>query len=1488
MLPPSDPLNSTLYADWVRHFDPGAFSSAEALASALRDEFRKTHKPGAFVDDVSWRARALPERHRPWLWDMVGHWLSANTTASSRDSRYRTAAISAYGLARAAEREHSLPVHVDYHRANTLLFARAGALPVKEVAIHQRWLSGLGSAHEAHDAFVRLLVALAQGGASLGADLHRRVRASAKAAGLGPAADSEVLRDVLVACTSQKVPDGLLDGAAKVFASAPPQDVAPLLSVFPATVTDGSALLRMLDAAGAIEGLAAGTLEPPAGLAQWFSQFFFMYCYVEVPYGGVTAQQMPRELFDMIERVGPRLKDAGHPVSMAHGRFGHAHLDTDLADALLAVGADVEGPAGGRMRFWGKDSRRDLIALAADPVLGPRLESTVHADSRTTSSAIVRLPDNPGIERSVFARIVALVERVASGGLLDAERALAELDELLDLPTVQALDGIEEALAVLDGVGPLLRTLRAGVPSELHWPAWEAAIGDLGSARGVTATWPMLTLYNRKRAVVIGPHTTVAETELTIPAGTHLRVVFYAGGDFLVGYSDTKVSYPKRAFWTSALHEEFEPTDWYGMTACRSREYDGLGYHFATHDGRHDGRRILRSGDRHGVAGHLCQMSDGERVWRFEGQQTRLDSWAEVDPISGVPTETSSLPAFFTDGDIPEGKIIASSSLSYARLPEGVTSSPLGSAAGVSGFRILRDRRDHSGWVVESVDGRRATFAGGSGVDSPWGLVRFPQRDIDLVMTCGCVAGSDSFASIRAHDGDSPLWDVPTEPRDRAAFPPPAFWHFLAPRDPSGSAALRELDAADVRALLTDDVVPSGITDPILADGVRAQAATAARLIAARERLSQRVATIRSGVLVTAPASAPDSELLPALLGLLDHHPNAYSTVVAATVTGLAADGSYLAGNIDDTVRRMSPPAPPVDWTPLLGHIDAVIRRAINGRTPESDRLALIALLRTWAAQPFAVPGEWRVGRWQPTAPTPERTLLSGGSFVQPAAVEPPADATDIRAVVVDRDDAARIERLLDLLSENGPRVPGEKAVRRFLELTGVREPIARLVLDGLPRRRGFGGGPSVLYAAHDKMVRTKPYRADSLVAELYEEYTRKLGWAGRYRLLAAGVPEDVSELWTEDGDLAAAERMAAVWNELLGRRLYVSEQLIGDLEADTGLAYAFALALTHPQRATVATENLRCHLRVSGNGWLEIRHNSMAVAPFRRWNPYRELATALMWGLTERPVGDPEVRGIIELHDRLRARLQAPGLLVELSSGRFPAELFGPETHAVSTEDRMVYDNGLIIVDEHDWRRSTFLRPAALGDPDTLARSLRICADHGLTELDHAIRCEAILLSGVAALVERAATTPVAAGRYEADPQHSVPDLVERVSATIGTSPDAAALYLQLLTLARPTDRAVRRFNNWTPARHKKAQAELVAGQLVVEDKRARAGRTAFIPGPWTAKMPSPHLPLETAKLDRHLVRIENKSIIGPFTALLPPRPLHEMFADAWFARNA
>ncbi|MBC7272235.1 MAG: hypothetical protein H5T76_26595, partial [Streptomyces sp.] len=106
------------------------------------------------------------------------------------------------------------------------------------------------------------------------------------------------------------------------------------------------------------------------------------------------------------------------------------------------------------------------------------------------------------------------------------------------------------------------------------------------------------------------------------------------------------------------------------------------------------------------------------------------------------------------------------------------------------------------------------------------------------------------------------------------------------------------------------------------------------------------------------------------------------------------------------------------------------------------------------------------------------------------------------------------------------------------------------------------------------------------------------------------------------------------------------------------------------------------------------------------------------------------------------------------------------------------------------------------------------------------------------------------------------------------GLGEDAAALYLQLLALPDPTDRNCARWTGWRPARMKKARAELAATGLVVEAKRARAGRTLFLPCGWL-DLKAPALPVEVWKQDLYPVSGHSRAV--------PLTPVPELFTRAW-----
>ncbi|MEU2395664.1 hypothetical protein [Streptomyces sp. NPDC007369] len=1556
IVPPTDPRTSTAYTDWARAHGPAAEETAGGLLDEVRNTFHRAHgKPGRFVDGLERRVRGLDPAHLPWFWDTVGHWLIP---------WHGRSAARAYTLARTAERTHGLAVDPVWHRANALVFAAGGALPAAALGEHQTWLAGRLEPAAAHEEYVRVLRAWAASPGDLPADLARRVRLSARGAGLGPAEEARVLGLVLGAARGKSVPDRLLDAARDLLAAHPQGDAtgALLLDLFPETRGDGSAWLRLLLACGAVDAAVAGRIVPHGGPGAWFARYTERYAHRPVGGGGVTRQPLPDELFEVLSRLAPRVRAAGTPLTLHEDRYRWPGLDAELLDACLAEGIAVvdPGPAVPLVLRDG-DLRRDLLALAADPVFGPRLEGTVHAGLRGSGTAITRLPRNPGIAAEVHGRIESLLDALRGGGLAAADEAVRELDGLLDRPTARALDGIEEALAGLDLTGPLARALRAGLPEEWSWPALEEAVAGFGpgGVTGVTSTWPVLTVHGRERAVAVDHAGTRASCTFRLPDDAAAHAVHYVGGRFLVSWTDRGdgSSFGELAFWTDRPDDVFEPEQKLGLRRYGGMIQGGLGYQFETPDGggRHDGVRILRPGGREGIGGRDVQMSDGHRLWATDVFGSAR-SWVRVDPATGAreaapgtrgavtvtggnrSADPGDLPAFHTAAPLPPGTDLFGDLQTLAALPPGAPDSPLGQDGRLVGCRVLY-RTPYAGpsptsFVLEGIDGRSAAYRSRRWGRRPWAVLRMPCGGEDAVL-----AGQETFRAHAAED-NSLLWQAPGFPgsgRKRTTgfgdaagpFPPPAFWHFLTPRCADSSAALRAIADTAVRDLLdaalhgAPEPAPPGAPEsavpdlpalpgrplePRIAAGVSRAAALAADVLRRRRALSRKVAVMRAGPVVTLPAEVPDSVLVPALYGLLPEDRRPYDdpgpAPQPALLTAVAADGRHLRGEIDDEARVLALPAAPGAWQALLGRVGAAAWRAAVATTPDADRAALVALLQTWSGQPFAVRGSaWRTGRAAPESLAACRAAghplasgaVRGGTawFVQPSAAPAPEGAADTAEVTVGEDDAVRLPRLAALLAERGPVAVGPAAVEAFARLTGVRVPVAALVLAGFPGRER--------HDEHLALLGSAPYKAGKDVIRLYGELCRRLGPGGQRAVLAAALPGDPAELWEPAATTAAAERMAAVWNGLLGAEDYADEGLATALAADLGLPDGWARSLP-AGRAPEDAPFGEAGFVLTGDrmGGLVVRHRAPERSVWGYVRPgepaHRTAASVIAWALTESPVGDPAARGALALYGRLRALLDDPGTLVPL--GKFedlaataaadPAFLpYGGEVRpcpeplwekapAVST----AVDDGLFVVAVP--AGDTFLRPAALADARLLARAEALAAADSRPWLPTRLRETKRLLDGLDRLAARASDTPVPEGGYENNPALSAPELVEEVAAALGTGPDAAALYLQLLALARPTDRAVRRWNGWTPARHRAAQAELLATGAVESGKRARAGRTLFAPGPWTG-LKAPHLPVESAKLPSHLASASGSTLHTPLLRLLPVMPPHEQFAAAW-----
>ncbi|WP_225823721.1 hypothetical protein [Streptomyces naphthomycinicus] len=1519
---PAEPHRSRTYVLWVSAHEPDAESAAVALLDEVATAVSSAYpKMGRCLERLRRSVRGLPPAHLPWFWDTVAHRLLGYPGG---------AAAKAYTLARRAEQEHALPVDPAWRLAGARLFAVHGALPVKELSEHQRWLAGQLPAAEAHEEYVRVLTAWAASPGELPADLARRIGASARAAGLGTDEDARILGHVLGAARGKAVPDALLEAAAGPLGDHPqgPGPQAALLDLFPDSRKDAAAWLRLLLRGGIVDAAASGHLDPEDGLGGWLCRYTRTYRHQRVAYGGVARQPMPAELFEILSRFAPRLRAAGTPVVIHEDKYHWPDLDADLLDACLAEGIAVEDPGDAvKLTFWDDRSRRDLRALAAHPVFGRRLEGTVHEGLRGAGTAITRLPENAGIAAEVHSRIAGLLGDLRGGGLAAADEAVTELAGLLDRPTAIALDGIEEALAALDLTGPLARALHAGLPEELGWPALEAALAgfDPADTLRVTCTWPVLTVFGGDRAVAVDPAGTRATCVFRVPEESLSHSVHYVGGQFLVSWRTGDRHSPSgQAYWADRPQEVFAPEEQFGLRPYGGLIQGGFGYQFETPDrgGRFDGERVLRPGGREGIGGHEFQMSDGGRFYGAAVFHTR-GNWTPYDPVTGAPAADRALPDFHRDRELPPGMEEFEGGQYLALLPEDAPASPLGQDGRLVGCRVL-NRTPYQGpspteFLLESVDGRTARYRSRRFGRHPWGVVGLPAGGENAV-TVG-------EATIRCHAAadNSLLWQVhgfvPPSGRDRdhpptlgeaaGPVPPPAFWHFLTPRDERASKALRTVPGPTVRALLEaalaahDDelrdlvvrLLPE-VGDARVRDGVARAARLAADVLRRRAELSHRVGIMRSGPVVDLPAAIPDTALVPALSGLLPdlrafeaHTPERH----AGTLTAVAADGRFLRGEIDDETRGLAPPARPAEWQVLLGGIDAVAWRAAVETTSEDDRTALNGLLRVWSRQPFAEPGgTWRTGRapQEETAAVPDAAVgpARGGlaRFVQPAASPAPARTEEERTVTVTRDDGARLTRLLELAERHGPVPLTPEALAVFSWRTGVRRPVATLALGGLPRRAG-----------HDeqaRMLRSKPYKANKTTAAEYDGFWYRLGPHGRRALLAAGLPEDPADLWTPDGPVRAAERMAAVWADLLGTRPYVDEELADALETELGLSaeWARALAAGRPPvepggSVLVGSRTGRLHLH-------QAEPDGTAGEWIRRDRaPHTRMMSVIAWALTERPVGDPAADGALGLHERLRAWIAAPGTLVELLWNQALAEhaaedpAFRPYPGTVLpcpqplldsvTQAPTALDDGTFVVAVPSG--DVFLRTAALADPERLARALDLCDRLDLSGLRQEVTRMRDLFEGLARMADRATGTPVPVGGYEANPVLGVPGLVAEVARRLGVGADAAALHLQLGALARPTDRNIRRWNGWTAARHKAAQAELVAAGAVRTGRRARAGRTAFTDDTWEP-LEAPHLPVESGKLSTHGAVRSGKGLYGPFTRLLAPVPLHELFARA------
>ncbi|GAA2061093.1 hypothetical protein GCM10009801_03150 [Streptomyces albiaxialis] len=603
-----------------------------------------------------------------------------------------------------------------------------------------------------------------------------------------------------------------------------------------------------------------------------------------------------------------------------------------------------------------------------------------------------------------------------------------------------------------------------------------------------------------------------------------------------------------------------------------------------------------------------------------------------------------------------------------------------------------------------------------------------------------------------------------------------------------------------------------------------------------------------------------------------------------------------------------------------------VLRTVLQGsrdHRPASDAL------RAYATYPFVAgdPGRWRVVRCDlPETPGAGKKLLS--SPVPARSGDAFRTATSAAVVVMAGRDRRRIllEHAPDgAFCEGGPLAAAGATLvsayvlepqrpgawfRRFAELYEERgRPSAR---PEYALALAEGTGLSAAEAAHVLAGRAvaAPHQDETAGLNAGHRGADLSGWGIREKdaawaydtlreflapdraaaLVERLLPDDPETLWTSGPDVA---RAVAWWQQEIGARPPVPHALV-----------PLATKETRAPEGENPLRRERGHFDVHGeDGWPVLRLTGLLgrvasgaacldpdASGLAGEPELLSLPRVAAWLAYRTPAGDPLRPAVGAAIGRLRE---------ELAAGPGPQHLFSLQSNYLmgappSTDALTAHEAVTVTEDEtYDIRRLR-VDPALLkGADDPLLDALDAYLDSVLPSqwlptpagLPALADLRLLLDDGFAVLGEHLRADPSAApGGWEQDPTRSVPHLVAECAARHGLDEDAAALYLMLLALPDPTDRNVKQWTGWKPARFKAACDALDGTGLVVRTVRPRAGRTLFLRGPWQETKP-PRLPVESGR--RALLPLTAEHRATAHMAAVPSCPVPELFVRAWESPN-
>lgn len=850
-------------------------------------------RPGPALAEFQRIAATLPDDHLPVFWEEVGRMF----VAAGRDKQ----GAMMFGRARAADRHATIGIDPARRRAVFLEFALAGALSAKDIKAYVGELSQGPDPVEAYRELRELAVRRTTGGLAPWPEMLKQIGRLAEAAGLDVATEHRLLLESLVETPLWRAADGFWTAQRKLLAPAVAASATlrkrllwRLTEVPPSEMDPWWCTL--LAETGALDELAG-----EAG--EWLSAMLGRY-------GGPSAPAVPEELLRLLPLLADRIREAGTPVRFAPGAAeDYCSIDAVALVSCLEAGIPVADPGPkAALRNWQGSAQVDLRALLDDERFGPLLVRSVPHDGGEFRGLWAEKTLRPVLREIVDTT----VRRARSGGLVDATLALRWMEDNIRADMLREAPDLPARIAELDMVTPLARTLRAGILDELGWAALDEAAAELkGENFWCRASWPVLTVHDRKKAIAIGPGGRIAEHRLRVPGEAsrfhHTPEVYFSDGRFLVLHY---VNGRQQHYWSDAPDETFHvrPRMWESLYYEAARP----GYTFMAPSGRRFmGHRGLGPREqRVGPNGHM--FHDGRDFWWHtrDGGEPQLH---RVDLATGELTEAG-LPEFLDPSLLGKDERWDFESSSLAPLPYGVKGSPLGSDGTHVGLRIAEDRT--TGQVCyHRIDGVHGTLDGAAD-HRHVGLLDIPGAPKRLVLS----GGVGRYSPVLARDAETGAlyWQAElkndgwadNEPDPVAAgtrlIPPPAFWHFLRPRDPAGSRALRRITEDTVRLLLkaaatSEEALRTAVgkllpevRHPLLVQGVVGCVRATTELISHRDRILTRLKRPRR-----ARIKVSDEDLGGALDGLVSK----YSSGHRGTATQIEITSAFFAGDDRRTDR---------------------------------------------------------------------------------------------------------------------------------------------------------------------------------------------------------------------------------------------------------------------------------------------------------------------------------------------------------------------------------------------------------------------------------------------------------------------------------------------------------------------------------------------------------------------------------------------------------